>query len=81
MSKKDKYQWEIGRSLPDLDEHSQIKHSLITDYIKCYIEVYMSKATVESLPLTIVNGFAGGGCYNNIITGTEVKGSPFPSSR
>ena len=37
----------------------------------------MSKATVESLPLTIVDGFAGGGHYNNIITDTEVKGSPF----
>ena len=37
----------------------------------------MSKATVESLPLTIVDGFAGGGLYNNIITDTEVKGSPF----
>ena len=37
----------------------------------------MSKATVESLPLTIVDGFAGGGRYNNTIAGTEVKGSPF----
>lgn len=77
MTKKKKYQWEVGCDLPKLDEHSQVKHAVIADYLKRYIEVYMSNATIETLPLTIVDGFAGGGRYEDALTGSEVEGSPF----
>ena len=77
LAKESKYQWEIGGKLPELDEHSHIKHAIIADYIKRYVKVYMSNANIETLPLTIVDGFAGGGRYKDALTTSEIEGSPF----
>ena len=64
MSKKnDKWDWIIGRSLPELDSHSKVKHQLVTDYLKRYISVLMSNELIPRLKLTLVDGFAGGGLY------------------
>lgn len=75
--KKTKYKWAIGESLPELDEHSQAKHRIISDYIQRYVEVYMSNTAIERLPLSIVDGFAGGGKYKNVLTNDIADGSPF----
>lgn len=77
VASKKKYDWQIGNTPPGLDEHSQIKHVLIADYLKRYVEVYMSNTRIEQLSLTIVDGFAGGGRYLNSLDNTPVDGSPF----
>jgi three-Cys-motif partner protein len=75
--KNNKYAWKIGNSLPTLDEHSETKHLIISDYLKRYVEVYMANATIETLPLTIIDGFAGGGKYRHFDNNETVDGSPF----
>lgn len=78
MSKNNKkYDWRIGSELPQLDEHSHTKHLIIADYLKRYVEVYMSNTNIERLPLTIVDGFAGGGKYRGFDDHNVVDGSPF----
>ena len=75
--KKAKYKWAIGEPLPELDEHSQAKHRIISDYIQRYVEVYMSNTAIERLSLSIVDGFAGGGKYRDVLTNDIADGSPF----
>lgn len=75
--KNKKYDWEIGSELPQLDEHSETKHLIIADYLKRYVEVYMANATIERLPLTVVDGFAGGGKYRAFNRNETTDGSPF----
>ncbi len=75
--KKEKYTWAVGKPLPELDEHSQAKHRIISDYIQRYVEVYMSNTSIEGLRLSIVDGFSGGGKYRDILTNDTVDGSPF----
>lgn len=78
MRKKDKkYSWIIGEDPPDLDEHSHTKHLIVADYLQRYVEVYMSNATIERLPLTIVDGFSGGGKYKSFDSEEITDGSPF----
>jgi three-Cys-motif partner protein len=77
LGRKDKYQWKIDEALPALDEHSRTKHLIIADYLKRYIQVYMSNAMIERLQLTVVDGFAGGGRYRDALTGENANGSPF----
>lgn len=78
MGKKSKkYEWEIGQTLPTLNEHSQTKHHIISDYLKRYVEVVMAHYAMEKLSMTIVDGFAGGGRYVDELSKTPVDGSPF----
>lgn len=77
VKSKKKYDWQIGNPPPDLDDHSQTKHMLIADYLKRYVEVYMSNTAIERLSLTIVDGFAGGGRYLDAQDATLIDGSPF----
>lgn len=69
-----KYNWEVGRSPPILDEHSRAKHRLVRDYISRYIEILTSNPRRDSLSLTLVDGFAGGGEY--LYRGELAPGSP-----
>ena len=75
--KNNKYTWAIGQPLPFLDEHSQAKHRIISEYIQRYVEVYMSNTSIERLRLSIVDGFSGGGRYKDALTNETVDGSPF----
>ncbi|MFY2845791.1 three-Cys-motif partner protein TcmP [Achromobacter ruhlandii] len=61
--KKDKWAWAIGEAPPPIQAHSQIKHLVIKDYLSRYIRVLMANPLVPRLPLTLVDGFAGGGLY------------------
>lgn len=75
--KAKKYKWEIGQPLPVLDEHSQTKHHIISDYLKRYVEVVMSNYSMEKLSMTIVDGFSGGGKYSDALGQAVFDGSPF----
>ena len=72
-----KYEWVIGQTPPSLDEHSQTKHHIISDYLKRYVEVVMAHYSMEKLSMTIVDGFSGGGKYINALNNTPIDGSPF----
>ncbi len=73
----DKYDWELGKPPPRLQEHSQAKHALIADYLRQYVDVYMSNVLIPKLNLTVVDGFCGGGSYIDDLTNQVVSGSPF----
>lgn len=77
MAKEKKYEWKLGSPLPFLDEHSQTKHHVISDYLQRYAEVVMAHHAMEKLSMTIVDGFSGGGKYINRLTDELVDGSPF----
>jgi three-Cys-motif partner protein len=71
----DKYRWVVGEPPPLLDPHSQVKHDLLREYVRRYIQTLLANPRAERLTWTLVDGFAGGGAY----TGAEadiVKGSP-----
>jgi len=59
----DKYLWKIGSPPPRLDKHSQVKHTIIQDYISRYIARLMAQANIPKLGLSIIDGFSGGGNY------------------
>lgn len=73
--KKDKWTWAIGEAPPPIQAHSQIKHLVIKDYLSRYIRVLMANPLVPRLPLTLVDGFAGGGLYQDA-NHQLVPGSP-----
>ncbi len=75
MKTADKYRWVVGEPPPLLDPHSQVKHDLLREYVRRYIQTLLANPRAERLTWTLVDGFAGGGAY----TGAEadiVKGSP-----
>ncbi|MGE6919331.1 three-Cys-motif partner protein TcmP [Achromobacter kerstersii] len=73
--KKGKWVWQAGATPPPLDAHSRIKHLVIKDYLSRYIQVLMTNPLRPRLPLTLVDGFAGGGIYRNE-EGGDAPGSP-----
>ena len=61
-----KYSWKGG--LPEIKQHSLRKHKIIKDYLIDYICVrFVRSLAFSNKPwrLTIVDGFAGGGLYEN----------------
>lgn len=68
---KDKYHWEIGHSLPKIDHHSTVKLEILEEYLSIYLDVLTQLPMMESLKLSIVDAFSGGGLYDG-----DIKGSP-----
>lgn len=77
MAKDDeKYRWDWGtQTFPTIDPHSRIKHQIIDEYIQTYIDVLMRNQQMPELGLSIVDGFSGGGIYQNGAGGDHF-GSP-----
>lgn len=71
----DKYLWQIGSPPPFLDRHSQIKHTIVEEYVRRYVLTLMAPAHIPELCLSIIDGFSGGGCYQTE-EGGLVDGSP-----
>jgi len=70
------YAWTIGGTLPVLQRHSAVKHSLLNDYLIEYFLTLVSSPHQDYIKLTIVDGFCGGGRYSSHDNGIEVPGSP-----
>lgn len=69
------YNWRDG---PDfIQQHSVAKHRILQAYLAAYFQTLVSSPNRETLKLTLVDGFAGGGLYFHQDTGEVVKGSPF----
>lgn len=69
------YQWSTGGPLAKLQRHSEVKHSLLRDYLVDYFLTLVSTPHQDRIQLTIVDGFCGGGLYLNELD-QEVPGSP-----
>jgi three-Cys-motif partner protein len=70
----EKYSWKVGDTPPLLEAHSLAKHAVLRTYVRRYIEVLTSNPRRDSLNLTLIDGFAGGGEY--LYQGTVSPGSP-----
>lgn len=69
------YNWKDG---PDfIQQHSVAKHRILQAYLAAYFQTLVSSPSRETLKLTLVDGFAGGGLYVHQDTRELVKGSPF----
>ncbi|MCP1617261.1 three-Cys-motif partner protein [Pseudomonas sp. SLBN-26] len=77
MAKDDeKYRWDwASQTFPTIDPHSKIKHQIIDEYIQTYIDVLMRNQQMPELGLSIVDGFSGGGIYDDGFGGRHY-GSP-----
>jgi three-Cys-motif partner protein len=60
--------------LPDARAHSRAKLKLIAFYLQRYFETVSVNPAMDALRVTFVDGFCGGGSYND--RGEEVSGSP-----
>ena len=77
VANKKKYVWAPDMPLPLIEEHSTVKHSITSEYIKRYIYTLLSGFNWDNLKISLVDGFAGGGRYEDVLTGGIVPGSPF----
>ncbi|WP_026960499.1 MULTISPECIES: three-Cys-motif partner protein TcmP [Aliagarivorans] len=73
---KTEYEWVDSGSLPEIAEHSEVKHSVIVQYLKQYVKVLTINPSIPNLNLHIVDGFSGGGRYYSPKHKREVYGSP-----
>lgn len=73
---REKYEWIPGHAPPPIDPHSLVKHQIVRDYLSRYIQILMSNVRRESLTLSIVDGFAGGGEYSDTENNGFRDGSP-----
>lgn len=74
MTKKH-YKWVRGGALPKLGRHSEVKHSLLRNYLVDYFLTLVARPEQDRIRLTVVDGFCGGGLYVNS-NGEQVLGSP-----
>lgn len=75
MSKKQNFKWKIGEPLPGIEAHTERKLEVIEQYLDVYFDTVTANRRMETLRITIVDGFCGGGLYQK---GTETRyGSPF----
>lgn len=56
------YEWEDGA---ELGEHSQKKHQILREYFRQYLKTRCQLPQQEKFRLAIVDGFSGGGRYEN----------------
>ncbi|MBA4344480.1 MAG: hypothetical protein C0423_20260 [Methylibium sp.] len=69
------YEWSWGGPLPELLRHSEVKHSLLRDYLVDYFLTLVASPRQDKIQLTVVDGFCGGGRYISE-AGLEMPGSP-----
>ncbi len=74
---KSEYDWEIGSPPPEIQKHSLVKHRIVRDYLLSYTKILAADPRQDTLRLTLVDGFAGGGIYRLAGTTEEHEGSPF----
>lgn len=69
------YAWNWGSPPPLIKRHSEVKHSLLSNYLIEYFLTLVALPHQDRIKLTIVDGFCGGGLYINE-SGQQVPGSP-----
>lgn len=75
MAKKQNFKWKIGEPLPGIEAHTERKLDVIEQYLDVYFDTVTASRRMDTLRITIVDGFCGGGLYQK---GDEIRcGSPF----
>ena len=75
MAKKQNFNWKIGEPLPPIEAHTERKLDVIEQYLDVYFDTVAANRHMDTLRITIVDGFCGGGLYQS---GEEIRfGSPF----
>ncbi|SDK53747.1 three-Cys-motif partner protein [Methylophilus rhizosphaerae] len=64
------------KNQPLIGYHSVIKHKILRDYLKAYIETLTRNVRIDNFKLAVVDGFAGGGKYRADWGSETVYGSP-----
>lgn len=75
MGKINKYDWGISKELPLIEEHSIVKLKILEGYLRVYMEKLCSIPYPTKLKFAIIDGFAGGGLYQDAKR-NEILGSP-----
>ena len=75
MKKGEKYDWDVGKAPPKLDQHSLAKHNVLREYLQLYVEVLTNNKRSDHLTLSLVDGFCGGGAFIGP-SGETCLGSP-----
>ena len=70
-----RYDW--GHGPAPIQQHSVAKHRVLQSYLSAYFQTLVSSPQQDTLRLTLVDGFAGGGLYYHSDTRELIKGSPF----
>lgn len=77
VSKRNKKGWSAnGQEMPDIDPHTQAKHRIIERYIKNMIITLYGKTFYGETTFTFIDGFCGGGIYENKEKNEKWYGSP-----
>ncbi len=69
------YGWGTG-DVPEIAPHSLAKHRILREYVQRYIQVLTAAPGMDVFRISLVDGFAGGGEYQNGQTGLICPGSP-----
>ena len=70
------YCWKNGAPAT-IQQHSIAKHEVLREYLIEYLKTLAHNPARDSLSLTLIDGFAGGGVYLHEDTHQTVLGSPF----
>lgn len=73
MAKVNKYNWHLKEALPKIDDHSLVKLDIIERYLEIYLRVLTKNHLMDSLKLSVIDGFAGGGLYHGNILGSPLR--------
>ncbi|MGI9228836.1 MAG: three-Cys-motif partner protein TcmP [Gammaproteobacteria bacterium] len=60
----DRHQWGEG-VVPVLSDHSVAKHEILSEYIQRYLDIVCQNHKRREFNITLVDGFAGGGIYQD----------------
>jgi len=72
MSKRSRrHQWDKSQ-IPSLPDHSEAKHLILSGYIQKYLRIVCQSRKIQTYNLTLVDGFAGGGIYQNSKVGSPL---------
>lgn len=76
MPKNKGYDWCDIDNPPIIEEHSVAKHQVLQFYLERYLKVMAANPRRDSVPIHLIDGFAGGGKYIHETTGMLHDGSP-----
>lgn len=60
-----------------IKQHSIAKHEVLREYLVAYLQTLVVGPVQDTISVTLIDGFAGGGLYVHENTGLPVLGSPF----
>lgn len=64
IKRSSKHQWDDNKK-PPLDNHSEAKHAILSGYIQKYLSIVCQSRKIKRYNITLVDGFSGGGMYDN----------------